>query len=274
MNSIKISASATTCTIDIEGTIGVDESSGSATTYKALKEQIEKIKEVSAPLVVVNIRSAGGDVNDALLIYEALSELDAHITTRCFGYTASAATIIAQAANEGCREIASTALYLIHNCSCATEGNAAEIEKQVELLKLCDSKIADIYATRSGKSREHFTNLMNKNNGNGEWLSAEQALEAGLADTIITADTATSESLISRIASWLGLKRDETKGKQPKASASIKKQELLSLSLIALDEGQRSASESYTKEVEDPKIEGCNPKSNAAAYNRDVAAFH
>ena len=65
---------------------------------------------------MVDIRSTGGDVNDALLIHDALCSLDAHITTRCYGYTASAATIIAQAASPGCREISANALYLIHTC--------------------------------------------------------------------------------------------------------------------------------------------------------------
>ena len=53
-------------------------------------------------------------MNDALLIHDALTALGAHITTRCYGYTASAATIIAQAASPGCREISANALYLIH----------------------------------------------------------------------------------------------------------------------------------------------------------------
>ena len=79
------------------------------------------------PQIVVDIRSTGGDVNDALLIHDALCSLDAHITTRCYGYTASAATIIAQAASPGCREISANALYLIHTAICAAEGNAAEI---------------------------------------------------------------------------------------------------------------------------------------------------
>ena len=117
---IKITNEASLCTIDIEGIIGLAEeeqfgsSSHSIATYERLSEKVEQIKAIDAEEVVVNIRSTGGDVNDAMLIYEALVALDAKITTRCYGYTASAATIIAQAASQGCREIASSALYLIH----------------------------------------------------------------------------------------------------------------------------------------------------------------
>ena len=98
---ITIRNEAQTCYIDIEGVIGVPEenqfengASGVA-TFEAFRQEVERIKRVAATSVVVNIRSTGGDVNDALLIYEALQSLDARITTRCYGYTASAATIIA-----------------------------------------------------------------------------------------------------------------------------------------------------------------------------------
>ncbi len=63
---------------------------------------MSRIAAIEAEEVVVTIRSTGGDVNDALMIHDALTQLKGRITTRCYGYTASAATIIAQAASEGC----------------------------------------------------------------------------------------------------------------------------------------------------------------------------
>ena len=129
---ITITNSFQTCFIDIEGTIGVEHEQGGASssvaTYEAFRREVERIAEVAAQRVVVNIRSTGGDVNDALLIYEALRALDAHVTTRCYGYTASAATIIAQAADEGSREISSNAMYLIHRSMCAIEGNSQSLQ--------------------------------------------------------------------------------------------------------------------------------------------------
>lgn len=118
--------------MDIEGVIGVpeewqfDQPSSRVATYEKFRDSLDRLREIDAPEIVVNIRSTGGDVNDALLIYEALSSLDGHIVTRCYGYTASAATVIAQAASEGCREISAHALYLIHNSICTAEGNAEE----------------------------------------------------------------------------------------------------------------------------------------------------
>lgn len=197
---ITIRNEAQTCYIDIEGTIGVPEenqfedASSRVATFEAFRREVKRIAEVAAKSVVVNIRSTGGDVNDALLIYDALRDLDAHITTRCYGYTASAATIIAQAADEGCREISSNALYLIHNSTCSIDGNSASLDARAELLRKTDEQLANLYALHSGGDAEVYAALMAENNGEGRWLTAEETIEAGLADAIIEYDEYSAEA--------------------------------------------------------------------------------
>ena len=187
---ITIRNEAHTCYIDIEGTIGVPEqhqfenASTRIATFDRFREEVARIAEIAATKVVVNIRSTGGDVNDALLIYDALMSLDAHITTRCYGYTASAATIIAQAANDGCREISSNAMYLIHKSTCSIEGNASSLDARADLLRKTDERLASLYALHSGRDAQYFADLMAENDGEGRWLTAEQTVEAGLADRI------------------------------------------------------------------------------------------
>lgn len=215
---ITIRNEAQTCYIDIEGTIGVAEknqfepSSQSIATFEAFRREVARIAEVAAARVVVNIRSTGGDVNDALLIYDALQGLDAKITTRCYGYTASAATIIAQAADKGCREISSNALYLIHNSMCAIEGNAASLESRAELLRKTDERLAHLYAQHADKQAEYFAELMSENNGEGRWLTAEETLQAGLADKII-------DNLI--VGSLIPDQSDATTPSQGEVTASV-----------------------------------------------------
>lgn len=107
LSDIRINGSASEAVIDIEGVIGVPEQTqflepgGRVATYARFAEALAAVAAVQAPRVVVNIRSAGGDVNDALLIFDALQGLGAEVVTRCYGYVASAATVIAQAASPG-----------------------------------------------------------------------------------------------------------------------------------------------------------------------------
>lgn len=186
--------------IDIEGIIGVPESGQfgktgkQVATYQRLQEVIRSLREIETQKIIVNIRSTGGNVNDALLIYDTLVSLGCEITTRCYGYVASAATIIAQAAGKGNREISKNALYLIHKSALTAEGNAEELARTIDLLAKTDERIASVYAQASGKDVASFTDLMNEHEGNGRWLTAEETIAAGLADKTIAADRISNDA--------------------------------------------------------------------------------
>lgn len=193
--NIAIDNSAGTATIDIEGTIGMYSDNG-ATTFEAFKSKVAEINAANSRKVVVNIRSTGGDVQDALLIYEALTALKARVETICYGYTASAATIIAQAASEGGRKMSANGLYLIHRSRTNADGDVEALSTKADLLRKTDDRIANIYAQRSGRSAEEFVSLMAENNGNGRWLTAQEALDAGLIDEIVGASKISNDEYL------------------------------------------------------------------------------
>jgi len=199
-SEIKISAAAKVATIDIVGVIGVPEESQfdspdqKVATYERFEQSLAQIGAIEADRVIINIRSTGGDVNDALLIYDAVKALSAEVVTRCYGYVASAATVIAQAASEGCRELSSNSLYLIHCCESACEGNSRSLSAAKDLLDKSDSRIAEIYAAASGREAKSFAALMNENGGKGRWLSPDEAVAAGLADRVIASSRITGDA--------------------------------------------------------------------------------
>lgn len=286
-SEIQIKNSAGVCRIEIEGTIGVpeewqfDQPEARVATYEKFRDTVRRIAGIDAPQIVVDIRSTGGDVNDALLIHDALRSLDAHITTRCYGYTASAATIIAQAASPGCREISANALYLIHTAICTAEGNAAEIAGKLDLLRQTDTRIAAVYAARSGRPAGEFEALMAENNGNGRWLSPEEAVAAGLADTVTDNGERTAPSLAGNIArGWerllagIGLnRREELPADRNVLLTAGERQELLRRSATAIRQAQQNASPTCTKPREDPSYGDTVRTANQRAYAEDVKRF-
>lgn len=283
-SDIQIRNSADVCYIDIEGTIGVPEQWQFASpddrvaTYEKFRDAVARIAALDAPQVVVNIRSTGGDVNDALLIYDALAALDAEVTTRCYGYVASAATLIAQAASEGRREISAGALYLVHAAACAAEGNAAELEARAELLRKTDERLAALYARRSGRPQEEFAQRMAENNGNGRWLAPEEAVAAGLADKVVEAAEQPASSLARNIArGWerllanIGLRP----GPALPADRNVlhfdgEVQALRSRSAVAADEARRQAAPTSTQPREDPSCGDTVRSANERAYAEDA----
>ena len=286
-SEIQINNSADCCQIDIEGTIGIpeewqfDDPDARVATYERFRDALRRIAEIEAPEVVVNIRSTGGDVNDALLILDALRQLPARIVTRCYGYTASAATIIAQAASEGAREISENALYLIHNAICATEGNASEIASEIELLHQTDARIAAVYAARSGRPAEQFEALMSENNGNGRWLSPEEAIAAGLADRVIEPARQAGNTLTQNIArGWKRLLAElgAKSGPQPAADRNIlhseaEMRELHRRSSIVAEETRRRIAPTRVRPCEDPSCGETIRSANERAYAEDAKCF-
>lgn len=284
--NIQIKNEAEHCLIEIEGTIGVPEEwqfedpDTRVATYERFREAVSRIAAIEAEEVLVTIRSTGGDVNDALMIHDALAQLPGRVTTRCYGYTASAATIIAQAASEGCRELSANALYLIHRATCSTEGNADDLTAQIDLLRATDDRLSSLYAARSGAPKEQFEALMAENGGDGRWLSPEEAVEAGLADRIVgqssTAKRLTENlsSGLRRLARAIGLGEEEALP-EPRniLHREIEERELTRRTATLLSEGQQAVEATSVAQIEDPAIGERSLTPNELAYARDVKAF-
>ena len=287
--TIKIKNEVDTTIIDIEGTIGVPESwqcdnpETRVTTYEHFKQSVSRIADISNSTIRVNIRSTGGDVNDALLIYEALKATGAKITTCCYGYTASAATIVAQAASEGCRLIAPTSLYLIHNSLCAVEGNAEELQAEVDMLRQTDCRIAEVYASRSGRAPEEFLALMAVNGGRGRWLSPAETIAEGLVDAVesdIPADPPTfterAKTGVKALLRAVGLDVDAG---HPDEGEDLNVRPLqtpcnaLDSSKVAFEEAQRAVSATLLKPIEDPSPMEPNAEPRRQAYESDVRSI-
>lgn len=302
MNStIKINNEAEVAIIDIEGTIGLSEAwqfenpESRVTTYERFKECVARIADLRNAHIRVNIRSTGGDVNDAMLIYEALRATGANVTTCCYGYTASAATIVAQAASEGCRLIAPTSLYLIHNSLCTVEGNAEELTAEVELLRQTDERIAEIYARHSGRSAEEMAMLMAENGGRGRWLSPAEVVAYGLADAMEMSEPEPSKSEPSKptakrgveaLLKAVGIGGDDMPDVSDDVnyiphievqvvdkSALGEVQAAADKSAIAFGEGQDRVARTKLTEVEDPNLMEAPSTERKRAYDSDARAM-
>lgn len=171
--------------IDINGIIGFDwwASEDEQNTKEIMQEQLREIRSLNASRIIVNISSLGGDVDHGLAIHDLLAANSAEVETNVIGMTASAATIIAQAGDV--RKMSDNALYLVHRAWTMGMGNANDFEALAGDLVKLDDRISNIYAKRSGKTKEEFLDLMNESNGDGIWITADEAEEFGLIDEIV-----------------------------------------------------------------------------------------
>lgn len=170
--------------INIEGIIGHIISPDSC--IENIKTKICELKLTDADELVVNIRSTGGNMSEAIPIYKVLKELPCKVITRCYGYVASAATIIAQAASEGCRKMSDNGLWLICKTKDSVEGNSDQLYRKWKQLNELDQKCAEIYSKGLTFFFFHYLKMMDENNGYGKWLTAQEALQNQLIDSIFS----------------------------------------------------------------------------------------
>lgn len=132
--------------------------------------------------ITVHINSPGGSVTDALAIYSILRKHKGHITAIVDGLCASAATIVALAANE--IVMAEHSLMMVHNPWTVASGDAAQMRKTADTLDVASREMVALYTERTGLSGERVAAIM----GAETWFNAYEAVEAGFAHRIDDAE--------------------------------------------------------------------------------------
>ena len=124
----------------------------------------------------VHVNSPGGAVWDGVAIMNALKQHRAKVTIVVDGLAASAASIVAMAGDEVV--MAEGSQMMVHQASGGAWGNAETMRDMVGILDKIDVSMATIYARRAGGTRASWLDVMRAET----WYTAEEAVEAGLAD--------------------------------------------------------------------------------------------
>jgi ATP-dependent Clp protease protease subunit len=139
---------------------------------------VPAIRAIKGGTIHLRINSPGGDVFAAQAICQAIRDTGAKVIAHVDGYAASAATVIATAADEV--EISDGGFYMIHNAWTWAMGNANDLTATAALLSKIDGSLAAQYAKKSGMAVEDVRAAMDAET----WYTAEEAVAAGLINRI------------------------------------------------------------------------------------------
>lgn len=128
--------------------------------------------------VEVHISSVGGSAFDAIAIYDLFKKYTGNITTYIDALAASAASIVAMGGKKVV--MSKYALLMIHKPMVGSGGNADELLKDVQMLNIVQSRLAQIYMDKTGLDGVEVNSLINA----VTWLSADQALDLGFIDQV------------------------------------------------------------------------------------------
>ena len=132
--------------------------------------------------ITLNVMSQGGIVHAGLAIIDAARNCSCPIETVGYGLCASmGAMILACAAPQGSRFVLPNTEVLVHQVLSGVQGQQTDIQIEAEHLAGMRRRLDQMLADASGKTVEEITRLTERDS----WLSAEEAVEMGIVDTII-----------------------------------------------------------------------------------------
>ncbi|WP_170107472.1 head maturation protease, ClpP-related [Photobacterium indicum] len=145
---------------------------------------VNAVRGIDAKNIHLRINSPGGSVFAARTMEQALREHKATVTVHIDGLAASAASFLAMAGDEII--IGEGAMMMIHKAWTVSWGNADDLLAEAALLEKLDGTLAKTYAKRAGGDEKTFSDYMR----NETWFTADEAVAAGIADTVYDAEPA------------------------------------------------------------------------------------
>ncbi|MCM1049556.1 MAG: ATP-dependent Clp endopeptidase proteolytic subunit ClpP [Clostridiales bacterium] len=169
---------------------------------RLLKERIiflgEEVNDVTASLVVAQllflesedpekdihlyINSPGGVITAGMAIYDTMQFIKCDVSTVCIGMAASMGAFLLAGGAKGKRMALPNAEIMIHQPAGGAQGQATEIEITAKHILATKEKMNRILAENTGQDFEVIAADTERDN----WKTAEEALQYGLIDRIIT----------------------------------------------------------------------------------------
>ncbi|MBQ4530277.1 MAG: ATP-dependent Clp endopeptidase proteolytic subunit ClpP [Lachnospiraceae bacterium] len=169
---------------------------------RLLKDRIiflgEEVNETTASLVVAQllflesedpnkdinmyINSPGGSVTAGMAIYDTMQYIKCDVSTMCIGMAASMGAFLLAGGAKGKRMALPNAEIMIHQPLGGAQGQATEIEIAAKHILHTKEKLNRMLAENTGQPYDVIAADTERDN----WKTAQEALEYGLIDTIVT----------------------------------------------------------------------------------------
>ncbi|MEQ4694499.1 ClpP-like prohead protease/major capsid protein fusion protein [Providencia manganoxydans] len=127
----------------------------------------------------LHIHSPGGEVFEGIAIYNQLKNHNATITVYIDGLAASMASVIAMVGTEII--MPTNAMMMIHKPWGVSWGDANDMRDYADLLDKVENVLIPAYMEKTGKTKEEIEAML----GEETWLTAEECVEHGFANTVI-----------------------------------------------------------------------------------------
>jgi ATP-dependent Clp protease protease subunit len=143
------------------------------------------------------VNSPGGDITSLFAIYDTMQYIKPDVSTICMGQAASAAAVLVLAGTKGKRYALPHSRILLHQPHGGAQGQAVDIEIQAKEIIRYRQLLDQLIAQHTGQPLEK----VGKDTDRDFILTAEEAVEYGVCDEVITSRKITPELAAAAAAS-------------------------------------------------------------------------
>lgn len=156
---------------------GIDDTVANLVIAQMLFLQMEDPKKD----IHIYINSPGGSVTAGLAIYDTMQFVTCDVTTYCMGISASMGAVLLAAGTKGKRYALPNSDIMIHQVSGGAQGQASDVERQVEFMFKLKKRLNRILSHHTGKPVEQVERDADRD----YYMSAEEAKSYGLVDHVL-----------------------------------------------------------------------------------------
>lgn len=157
-----------------------------ASAMNVILRLLDMEKDSSTEEISLYINSPGGSIAAGLGIYDTINYIKAPVSTVCFGMAASMGAFLLTCGVKGRRFALPHSSILIHQpliqMGNYVSARQTDIQRQAESLLKSRNKLESIMAANTGRTVEEMHAACERDN----WMSAEEALEYGIIDGILS----------------------------------------------------------------------------------------
>ena len=128
------------------------------------------------------INSPGGSVSAGLAIYDTMQYIKCDVSTICMGMAASMGAFLLCGGTKGKRYALPNAEIMIHQPAGGAKGQETEIRIVAEQMLKTRKRLNEIIANNTGKPLD----VIERDTERDNYMTAQEALEYGLIDEIVT----------------------------------------------------------------------------------------
>jgi len=131
--------------------------------------------------ISIYINSPGGSVTAGLAIYDTMQFVTCDVNTYCMGIAASMGAVLLSAGTKGKRFALPNSDIMIHQVSGGAQGQASDVERQVEFMFKLKKRLNRILSEHTGKPIEQVERDADRD----YYMSAQEACTYGLVDKVV-----------------------------------------------------------------------------------------